>query len=153
MIVHVHTVYTVYTVLLKQYMYMMYSTYTHDTYTLILPSPLPFLPFQFITPEDGGAFTGGVSAQMLKSMGVEWALAGHSERRTINGESDEEINLQCLKLIENGMNVVLCIGETNEEYEKGLVGSVCEIQLKKNLEGVSADDMDKVTIAYEVCPM
>lgn len=83
-------------------------------------------------------------------MGVEWALAGHSERRTINGESDEEINLQCLKLIENGMNVVLCIGETNEEYEKGLVGSVCEIQLKKNLEGVSADDMDKVTIAYEV---
>lgn len=87
---------------------------------------------------------------MLKSMGIESALAGHSERRTINGESDEEINKQCLKLIEQGMDVVLCIGETLEEYEKGLVGAVCEVQLKKNLEGVSAEDMKKVTIAYEV---
>lgn len=104
---------------------------------------------EFITPEDGGAFTGGVSPVMLKSMGVEWALAGHSERRTINGESDGDINKQCLKLIENGMNVVLCIGETLEEFEKGLVGSVCEIQLKKNLEGVSAEQMKQVTIAYE----
>mmetsp|Transcript_4376 Transcript_4376/g.7341 ORF Transcript_4376/g.7341 Transcript_4376/m.7341 type:complete len:284 (+) Transcript_4376:132-983(+) len=104
---------------------------------------------EFITAEDGGAFTGGVSAQMLKSMGIETALAGHSERRVINGESDEEINKQCLKLIECGMDVVLCIGESLAEFEKGLVGSVCEIQLKKNLEGVSAEDMKKVTIAYE----
>lgn len=110
---------------------------------------------QFITPEDGGAFTGGVSATMLKSLGIDWALAGHSERRTINKESDEEINRQCLKLIQNDMNVVLCIGETLEEFEKQLVGAVCEIQLKKNLAGVSAEDMKKVTIAYEVrspCP-
>lgn len=87
---------------------------------------------------------------MLKSMGIEWALAGHSERRTLNGESDEEINKQCRMLIENGMNVVLCIGETLEEFEKGLVGAVCEIQLKKNLEGISAEQMKQVTIAYEV---
>lgn len=104
---------------------------------------------EFITPEEKGAFTGGVSPLMLKSMGIEWALAGHSERRTINGESDTEINKQCLMLIENGMNVVLCIGETLEEFEKGLVGSVCEIQLKKNLEGISAGQMKQVTIAYE----
>ncbi len=89
---------------------------------------------------------------MIKSLGIEWALAGHSERRTINGESDEEINRQCLKLIQNGMNVVLCIGETLEEFEKQLVGAVCEIQLKKNLAGISAEDMKKVTIAYEVRP-
>mmetsp|Transcript_19976 Transcript_19976/g.30017 ORF Transcript_19976/g.30017 Transcript_19976/m.30017 type:complete len:288 (+) Transcript_19976:135-998(+) len=104
---------------------------------------------EFITAEESGAFTGGVSPLMLKSMGIEWALAGHSERRTLNGESDEEINKQCLMLIENGMNVVLCIGETLEEFEKGLVGAVCEIQLKKNLEGVSAEQMKQVTIAYE----
>ena len=87
---------------------------------------------------------------MLKSLGINWALAGHSERRTINKESDEDINRQCLKLIQSDMNVVLCIGETLEEFEKELVGAVCEIQLKKNLAGVSSEDMKKVTIAYEV---
>ena len=86
---------------------------------------------------------------MLKSIGVEWALAGHSERRTINQETDEFINAQCLKLIEKDMNVVLCIGETLEEFEKDLVGPVCEMQLKKGLAGIGKDKMDKVTIAYE----
>lgn len=104
---------------------------------------------EFITPEEKGAFTGAVSPLMLKSMGIEWALAGHSERRTLNKEPDEYINAQCLMLIENGMNVVLCIGETLEEFEKGLVGPVCEIQLKKGLEGISKEDLSKVTIAYE----
>lgn len=102
-----------------------------------------------ITPKEGGAFTGGISAGMVKSMGVEWALAGHSERRTINKESDEEINSQCLKLIEHGMNVILCIGETEAEFEQNLVASICEIQLKKGLAGVSTEDMSKVTVAYE----
>mmetsp|Transcript_24180 Transcript_24180/g.35335 ORF Transcript_24180/g.35335 Transcript_24180/m.35335 type:complete len:193 (-) Transcript_24180:356-934(-) len=102
-----------------------------------------------ITPEESGAFTGGISASMLDSIGVSWALAGHSERRTINNETDEYINAQCVKLIEEGMNVMLCIGETEDEYEKNLVGNVCEIQLKKGLAGISADDMDRVAIAYE----
>mmetsp|Transcript_282 Transcript_282/g.724 ORF Transcript_282/g.724 Transcript_282/m.724 type:complete len:296 (+) Transcript_282:145-1032(+) len=104
---------------------------------------------EMITPEMKGAFTGGVSPTMLKSIGIEWALAGHSERRTINGESDEDINAQCKLLVENDMNVVLCIGETLEEFEKSLVDAVCEIQLKKGLEGISADQMSAVTIAYE----
>ncbi|KAL3902226.1 MAG: hypothetical protein SGARI_005941 [Bacillariaceae sp.] len=104
---------------------------------------------EMITPEDSGAFTGGISAGMLKSIGVEWALAGHSERRTINQETDEFINAQCLKLIEKDMNVVLCIGETLEEFEKDLVGPVCDMQLKKGLAGIGKEDMDKVTIAYE----
>ena len=96
---------------------------------------------QMVTPEMNGAFTGGVSPVMLKSMGVEWALAGHSERRTINKESDEYINAQCLMLIEQGMNVILCIGETEEEFEKNLVGAVCEVQLKKGLAGISKEDI------------
>lgn len=102
-----------------------------------------------VTPEMNGAFTGAVSPPMLKSMGIEWALAGHSERRTINKESDDYINAQCTMLIEQGMNVILCIGETEEEYEKGLVGAVCEVQLKKGLAGISKEDMKHVTIAYE----
>jgi triosephosphate isomerase len=104
---------------------------------------------EMVTPEMKGAFTGGVSPCMLKSMGIEWSLAGHSERRTLNGESDEYINAQCKILVENGMNVVLCIGETLEEFEKSLVDAVCEVQLKKGLEGIGAEQMSSVVIAYE----
>ena len=96
-----------------------------------------------------GAFTGAVSAQMLQSVGVKWALAGHSERRVIFGESDEYINGQCLKLIETGMSVMLCIGESESEYEQNLAGAVCAVQLKKGLAGISKADMDRVTVAYE----
>lgn len=102
-----------------------------------------------VTPEVQGAFTGGISAPMLESIGVKWALAGHSERRTINRETDEYINAQCVKLIEQKMNVVLCIGETLSEYEQNLVGPVCAIQLKKGLMGISKEDMKSVAIAYE----
>ena len=102
-----------------------------------------------ITPEVKGAFTGGISPTMIKSLGSQWALAGHSERRTINRESDEYINAQCRLLIEQGMNVMLCIGETEAEYENSLVGAVCAVQLKKGLEGISAEEMSRVAIAYE----
>lgn len=102
-----------------------------------------------VCPEIKGAFTGAVSASQLKSIGVQWALAGHSERRVIFGETDEYINGQCLKLIEEGMSVMLCIGESEAEYENNLVESVCAIQLKKGLEGISKEDMSRVTIAYE----
>ena len=77
-----------------------------------------------VTPEMNGAFTGGISPAMLKSIGVQWALAGHSERRTISNEKDEYINAQCLKLVENGMSVILCIGETLSEFENSLAGSI-----------------------------
>lgn len=135
--------------------------------TKTTPDIALFVPFPFIetvqricgdsitvgaemcTPELKGAFTGGISPVMLKSCGVQWALAGHSERRTINKESDEYINAQCLKLIEQDMNVILCIGETISEYNADLAGAVCEMQLKKGLAGVSKQDMDKVCIAYE----
>ena len=102
-----------------------------------------------VCPEMKGAFTGEISCVMLKSIGVNWALAGHSERRTINKETDEFINAQCLSLVENDMNVILCIGETLEEFEKNMVADICEVQLKKGLAGISEEDMSKVTIAYE----
>jgi len=102
-----------------------------------------------VAPEMKGAFTGGISSPMLKSVGVQWALAGHSERRTINKESDAYINSQCRALISQGMSVMLCIGETESEFEKDLVGNVCEVQLKKGLAGITAEEMSRVVIAYE----
>jgi len=104
---------------------------------------------EMVTPESAGAFTGGISPPMLQSIGVQWILAGHSERRTINKESDEFINAQCVKTLEQGMAVILCIGETDGEFEKDLAGPICEMQLKKGLRGVSPDQMDRVAIAYE----
>ena len=86
---------------------------------------------------------------MLNSIGVQWALAGHSERRVLFGETDEYINGQCLKLIDLGMSVMLCIGESLAEYEQDLAGAVCAVQLKKGLAGISKEDMSRVAIAYE----
>jgi triosephosphate isomerase len=105
--------------------------------------------YQGVCPQINGAFTGAVSASMLKSIGVNWALAGHSERRVLFNESDEYINGQCLKLMELGMSVMLCIGESEAEYEQNLAGAVCAIQLKKGLAGIRKEDMDRVAIAYE----
>lgn len=102
-----------------------------------------------VSPEEKGAFTGAVSASMVQSLGVQWSLAGHSERRVLFGESDEYINGQCLKLIEKGMSVMLCIGESESEYELDLAGAVCTIQLKKGLAGISKEEMSRVAIAYE----
>merc|ERR1719261_1746908 len=102
-----------------------------------------------VCPEIQGAFTGAVSTSMFNSVGVNWALAGHSERRVIFGETDEYINGQCLKLIEQGMSVMLCIGESEAEYDADLAGAVCAVQLKKGLAGISKEDMSRVAIAYE----
>jgi triosephosphate isomerase (TIM) len=96
-----------------------------------------------------GAFTGAVSATMLQSLGVQWALAGHSERRVIFKENDEYINGQCLKLIQTGMSVMLCVGESDSEYEQNLAGAVCAVQLKKGLAGITKEEMKRVAIAYE----
>eukprot|EP00522_Entomoneis_paludosa_P005670 CAMPEP_0172455728 /NCGR_PEP_ID=MMETSP1065-20121228/12214_1 /TAXON_ID=265537 /ORGANISM="Amphiprora paludosa, Strain CCMP125" /LENGTH=286 /DNA_ID=CAMNT_0013208199 /DNA_START=95 /DNA_END=955 /DNA_ORIENTATION=- len=103
-----------------------------------------------VCPEEAGAFTGAISASMVQSMGVQWSLAGHSERRVLFGESDEYINGQCLKLIEKGMSVMLCIGESEAEYDQDLAGAVCAVQLKKGLAGVTKEQMlSSVAIAYE----
>jgi triosephosphate isomerase (TIM) len=84
---------------------------------------------------------------MLKSVGVSWTLAGHSERRVIYGETDEYINKQVLQLMEMGMSCMLCIGESEAEFEKKLAGAVCEVQLKKGLAGVTKEQMKAVAIA------
>ena len=80
---------------------------------------------------------------------MNWVLAGHSERREIFGETDEEINEQCVKIIDEGMSVMLCIGESLAEFEQDLAGSVCAVQLKKGLKGIKKEDLGRVAIAYE----
>lgn len=96
-----------------------------------------------------GAFTGEVAASMVQSMGVEYALLGHSERRVLFHETDEEINAKVLVALRAGLRVILCVGETESEFDMGLLQSVCAMQLKKGLKDVTGERMETVTIAYE----
>ncbi len=99
--------------------------------------------------EESGAFTGEISADMLKSVGVEYVILGHSERRSIFGETDEMINKKIKKTIEKGLIPVFCIGETLEERKAGKEEEVVNTQTKNGLAGLSEADAAKVVIAYE----
>lgn len=99
--------------------------------------------------ENKGAFTGEISAQMLKSVGCEYVILGHSERRTIFNESDEVINKKIKKALEEGLKPIFCVGELLEEREAGITNDVVKRQILKGLEGISAEDMKNVIIAYE----
>ncbi len=99
--------------------------------------------------EDKGAFTGEISAEMLKESGVKFVLAGHSERRHILGETDETINKKVLAILKNSMVPVLCVGEKLEEREKGLAKKIVGDQLKGCLKGITNDSLPKVIVAYE----
>jgi triosephosphate isomerase len=99
--------------------------------------------------EDNGAFTGETSSAMLKDVGCELVLLGHSERRHVIGETDELINRKVIKALGDGLKVILAIGELLEERENGQTDAVNTRQVKLGLEGVSKADMANVTIAYE----
>jgi len=96
-----------------------------------------------------GAFTGEISATMLKSVGCKYCIVGHSERRTIFKESNEFINKKVKVLIENDINPILCIGETIEERKSSNTFSVLKSQLDNCLKDISTDDLPKIVIAYE----
>ncbi|MEE3314012.1 MAG: triose-phosphate isomerase, partial [Treponema sp.] len=96
-----------------------------------------------------GAHTGEVSAEMLKDLGVQSVILGHSERRHEIGESDELINKKVRRALEQGLEVVLCIGELLSEREAGNAESVCAFQLDADLSSVTAEQMKNVVIAYE----
>jgi triosephosphate isomerase len=97
--------------------------------------------------ESSGAYTGAVSTDLLKDLGVSYVLVGHSERRTIFKESDELINRKVKKVLKDGLRPVLCIGESKSEYEAGLNQEICGIQLMKDLTDVSPQEMLNVVIA------
>ena len=97
--------------------------------------------------EAKGAFTGEISADMLKEYGVKYVIIGHSERRQYFGETDETVNKRTKAVLAAGMTPIMCIGETLSEREGGITEDVLSRQLEKDLEGV--EDVTKVVIAYE----
>ena len=99
--------------------------------------------------EDKGAFTGEVSAEMLKDLGVDYVIMGHSERREYNNETDETVNLKAKKSLEKGLIPIVCCGESLEQREAGITMDWIAIQIKKAFAGISADDAKKVVVAYE----
>lgn len=96
-----------------------------------------------------GAFTGEVSAPMLAAMGVPYVIIGHSERRQYFGETDETVNKRVRAALDNGLKVILCVGEVLEQREQGVTFEVVGMQTKIALQGVSKDELKNVIIAYE----
>lgn len=94
-----------------------------------------------------GAFTGEISADMLKEYGVKYAIVGHSERRQYFGETDESVNKRTLAALENDITPIVCVGETLEERESGITEKVLSRQLEIGLNGV--EDVTKIVVAYE----
>jgi triosephosphate isomerase len=104
---------------------------------------------QNLHQENNGAFTGEVSAQMLISSGCEYVVIGHSERRTIFGESDELINKKISMAIKNNLKPIFCVGELLEEREKNITGQVIKTQVLGGLKGFSEEVLSDLIIAYE----
>ena len=86
---------------------------------------------------------------MLKETGVTWVITGHSERRQYFAETDATVNARTKAALAAGLKVMVCIGETLEEREDEITNAVCEIQLRRGLKGISAEDMANIVIAYE----
>ena len=99
--------------------------------------------------EESGAFTGEVSPAMLVDIGVTHVIIGHSERRTYFNETDETVNKKTKAALAHNLTPIVCCGETLEQREEGIMQSWIEGQIEKALEGIGADDLAKVVIAYE----
>ncbi|MDE7463640.1 MAG: triose-phosphate isomerase [Clostridiales bacterium] len=104
---------------------------------------------QNIAWADSGAFTGEISAAMLKEAGAEYVIIGHSERRQYFGETDKTVNARLVQALKNGLKPIVCVGEKLEEREGGKTEEVCKTQTAGAFEGISAEDAAKVVIAYE----
>ena len=98
---------------------------------------------------DEGAYTGEISWKMLRSVGCSYVILGHSERRQYFRETNELVNRKAKKALANGLQPIICVGETLEEREKGVTGQVITTQIKGVLEGIQASEMERVIIAYE----
>ncbi len=99
--------------------------------------------------KEEGAFTGEISSVMVRDVGCEYVILGHSERRGYFNEDDSMINKKVLAALKNELNPILCVGETLEEREEGKTFKVVEMQVRAGLEGCLQGQMRHVTIAYE----
>jgi triosephosphate isomerase len=96
-----------------------------------------------------GAYTGEISGPMLKSIGCEWVLIGHSERRQYFGETDETVLKKAVAALEYGLKPVICVGERLDEREGGRTAAVLETQFLGGIAGLSPEQFSKIVIAYE----
>jgi triosephosphate isomerase len=96
-----------------------------------------------------GAFTGEISARMLSDAGASHVLLGHSERRTLFGETDDGVRRKVEAALQHGLLPVVCVGETLEEREAGRTRDVLERQVREGLKGFDQEAMDRITLAYE----
>lgn len=108
-----------------------------------------FLGAQNAHYEDKGAFTGEVSPAFLAKLGVRYVIVGHSERRELFGESDEMVSKKVVATIRHEMVPILCVGETLEERETGQTSAKVLGQLRRGLEGVKAEQVAAMVVAYE----
>lgn len=99
--------------------------------------------------EAKGAFTGEISAAMLNDIGAAYVILGHSERRHVFGETDEDVNKKTVAALAAGLKPIVCVGELLEEREAGRTAEVIRSQFEGSLAGISAEDMSNVVIAYE----
>ncbi len=99
--------------------------------------------------EDAGAYTGEVSVPMLKDIGVKYCVIGHSERRSMFNDTDETVNKKAKKLVQAGIVPIVCIGESEAEYDAGLTEKVIRTQLNGSLAALSAEEVAGIVIAYE----
>ena len=99
--------------------------------------------------KSSGAYTGEVSAEMLKEAGVEYVVVGHSERRTYFGETDQTVNLRALAALNAGLKAIICVGETLEQRELGYTETLLKFQTKMALTNVTKEQLKNVIIAYE----
>ena len=99
--------------------------------------------------EKSGAYTGEVSADMLKDLGVKYVIIGHSERRQYFGETDVTVNKKVHAALDAGLHPIICVGESLEQREMGITMELVALQVKAALSGVSAEKVRKCVIAYE----
>ena len=99
--------------------------------------------------EKSGAYTGEISADMLKDLGVKYVIIGHSERRQYFGETDFSVNKKVIAALEAGLHPIICVGETLDQRELGVTMELIALQLKSALAGVPAEKARKCVIAYE----
>ena len=98
---------------------------------------------------DSGAFTGEVSVPMLKEIGITYCIIGHSERRTYYAETSAHCAAKAKRLFAADITPILCVGETEAEYDAGKTAEVVQTELKESLEGLTAEEVSKMVIAYE----
>ena len=122
-------------------------TYVHLDFVAKTLNPIFKVSSQNVSATGNGAFTGEISAEIIKDLGLQWVITGHSERRSLYGEDNELVGKKTARALEHGLSVIACIGETLEQRQTGEMWPVLDAQVQALVENVK--DWDRTVIAYE----